>query len=413
MLSKEERKAVIDLFPFMGERPVVFDCGANKGSWADIILDEFGDNCELHLFEPNDKLLSFTQIKYEYRPNIYYHNVALSNEQKERYFYYFENFNNELSSLYENGEEWDKLPEKKKKVNTSTLNLFYETLGIKYIDYIKIDCEGADLEILQGASALLESNNAGVIQIEYSEHWQRGNHTWGELKSIAGKYGYKIYRYIDDNFWEVKEEDPPFDNYFITKFEIHNYCISGSNDNFILNTLELPKMDLILEIGAMEGITTKYMCEKLLNTDNPNARVIVVDPLFDYYVKDDPRYHPEFKHQYQRFKRNTRGLPVDLKRGKSQDELPLLNALRADMVYIDGDHYPDTPYFDGCWAFALTKIGGHILFDDFLWCDETKASIQKFLDEFIEHYELVAMNYQVLIRKTSDFYNPITQSYYL
>src|SRR5690606_5394156 len=135
----------------------------------------------------------------------------------------------------------------------------------------------------------------------------------------------------------------------------------------------------ILEVGTMEGMTAKYMCEHLLNRDNPDARVICVDPLYDYYVTDDPRYHPEFKHQYQRFLRNTRGLPVELKRGKSQDELPLLHALRFSFIFLDGNHYPPWPYHDLCWAFAITKPGGYILADDYdLWAEDTKESIDLF-----------------------------------
>lgn len=412
MLSPEEKKAVIDLFPFMGESPIVFDTGSNKGDWSDLILDEFGDKCKVHLFEPNEKLLSFTQIKYEYKENVFFHHVGLMNDDGTKEFFYFENFNNELSSFYKGGKDWDGLPMLYKKVDVRRGDYVCEQLGVDRIDYLKIDCEGSDYETLLGFERILSEDGVGIIQIEYSEHWGRAKHSFGELKNLADKYGYKIYRYIENNFWEVKEENPPYDNYFLTKFEIHNYCISGSNANFIMNTIDLPKMDLILEVGAMEGVTTKYMCEKMLNTENADARVIVVDPLYDYYVTDDPRYHPEFKHQYQRFLRNTRGLPVELKRGKSQDELPKLHAMRFSMCYIDGDHYSPMPYLDGVWCFAITKIGGFILFDDYEWAEETKASIDKFLNEFQGHYDIIQKNYQVLIKKTSNHYNEYTFDYY-
>jgi predicted O-methyltransferase YrrM len=167
-----------------------------------------------------------------------------------------------------------------------------------------------------------------------------------------------------------------------------------------------------LEVGAMEGITTKYMCQNMLNADNPDARIIVVDPLMDYYVTDDPRYHQEFRHQYQRFKRNTRGLPVELKRGKSQDELPKLHAMRFSFIYLDGDHYSPMPYLDAVWCFAILKIGGHLLVDDYLWCEETKESIDKFLNEFKGHYDIVRQGYQILIQKTSNHYTDLTFEFY-
>lgn len=415
MLSPEEKQAVIDLFPFLPESPVVFDVGSNKGHWADVILEEFGDKCSVHLFEPNEKLLSFTEIKYEYNKNITFHKNGLWREETRLPFFFFENYNNELSSFYNGGKDWDGLPIKEGHVFTRTVDgLIKPSWLIEKVDYLKIDCEGSDMEVILGCEKSLEENKIGVIQIEYSDHWKRGGYKWNDLKVISDKYGYKIYRYIENNFWEVTNDAPEHDNYFITKFEIHNYCISGSNANFILNTTDLPKMDLILEVGAMEGITTKYMHNTLLNKENSDARIIVVDPLYDYYVTKDPRYHPEFKHQYQRFKRNTRGLPVELKRGESEHELPKLNAMRFDFIFVDGNHYAPWPYHDLCWAFAITKIGGYILADDYdLWADDTKASIDKFLIEFQGHYEVVQQNYQILIKKTSNHYNQLTQSYYL
>lgn len=413
MISPEEKQAVIDLFPFMGENPVVFDAGSNKGHWADIVLDEYKEGkCQLHLFEPNEKLISFTEIKYEYCKNIFFHHIGLFNEDVGvAWFNYFENFNNELSSLYPGGKEWDDLPVKRAKIKHRSIDSICRELYIQYIDYLKIDTEGADIDVLNGCKEWMTNDRVGIIQIEYSEHWARAKYNFSNLKDIADHYGYKIYRYIDGNFWEEKSESPEYDNYFLTKYEIHNYSVGGWNNHFLLSVCDLPKFDLMLEIGAFEGGTTKYMCENMLNE---GGRVIVVDPLSDFYVKDDPRYHPEFKHQYQRFLRNTRGLPVELHRGKSEDELSKLNALRFDFCFVDGNHYPDWPYFDGCWAFAETKIGGYLLFDDWnIWADETKASIDKFLDEFKGHYQIIKEGYQVLIRKTSNRYNELTQSYYL
>lgn len=406
MLSPEEKKAVIDLFPFLRERPVVFDIGSNKGHWADVILEEYGYACELHLVEPIEKLLSYTQIKYEYHPNITYYNLVAHSKEGMTDFFYFENYNNEISSIYDGGNEWKGLPKKEKPASCVRIDELYRD----YIDLIKIDCEGADMDVLVGCEKLLKENKIGIIQIEYSKHWERGGHEFHQMYDLAKKYGYKVYRFIGNNFYETNDsDDVQFDNYYLTKEEIHNHSVGGWNNEFILNTSELPKMDLVLEIGAFEGLTTKYICENLLNE---GGRVVVVDPLEDHYVPGDTE-HPYFKGQYPRFKRNTRGLPVELNRGLSQDELPKLNALRFDLVFIDGNHYAPHPYIDACWAFAITKPQGYILFDDYTWRPETTASIDKFLEEFNGAYDLIIKGYQVLIRKVTNRYNDITQSYYL
>jgi FkbM family methyltransferase len=416
MIDQKEKQAIIDLFPFMQENPVVIDGGSNKGGFSDVILEEYSGKCQLHLFEPNKMLLDFTKIKFEYEKGITYNELGISDKSGANEFFYFENYNNEISSFFQDDKGgWEGLPMKKGVVKTISIDEYCNQNKITNIDFLKLDIEGAEVLAISGCAKMLKEGAIKIIQIEYGGHYVRSNRKFQEVIDMVSVFGYKIYKYEIGNFWEVKDfkEDFSPENYYITKEEIHNYCISGSNDNFILNTFDLPKMALIGEWGAMEGITTKYICEKLLDIENKESRVIVIDPLNDFYVVDDPRYHPEFKHQYQRFKRNTRGLPVELKRGKTENELPKLNALRFDFIYSDGNHYSPWPYFDLCWSFAITKIGGYILADDYdMWAQETKDSIDKFLIEFQGHYEVVKQNYQILIQKTSNHYNSLTQSYY-
>lgn len=408
MIGEEEKQAIIRLFPFMGENPIVFDVGSNKGDFSDIILQEFGDKCRLHLFEPNEKLLSFTEIKYEYQTNITFHKNGLWKEEGRLPFFYFENYNNELSSFYKGGESWDGLPIKENMVFANTIDWFINSsLGIDKVDYIKIDCEGADIDVLLGCEKSLSGNKIGIIQIEYSKHWERGGHSWSEFKSIVEKYKYKIYRYFENNFVESQEPNG-YDNYFITKCNIHNYSV-GWNREFIYNTNKLMKMDMVLEVGAFEGLTTKYICENLLDI---GGRVNVVDPLEDYYTSEDTEHIEMFIDQYKRFLSNTKGLYFNLYRGKSEIELPKLNVLRHDLCYVDGDHREYSVYFDLVWCFAITRIGGYIIADDYGWREETKNGVDKFLDEFSASYELIDKRYQVMIKKTKNQYNSLTYEYY-
>jgi FkbM family methyltransferase len=413
MLSQDEIKAVVGLFPFLREDFNVIDVGSNKGHWADLFVQEFKERGRIILFEPNDMLLNYTRIKYEYQPNIWYDSrVAYRLTGIKLPFHYFENYNNELSSIYDGGRQWEGLPQKTVEKTTITLDDYCAANFLDYIDIIKIDCEGADLDVLKGCCRLLAEDQVGVIQIEYSQHWQRSGATFQQLKALCDKYGYQVYFYEHGNYWKIGDALPHEDlNLFITKFEIANHS-TGWNKEFISTTLALrEKFDLVLEIGAFEGLSTLFTCKNLLNEGNPDARVIVVDPLEDHYVPGDTE-HPYFRHQYQRFQRNTRGLPVELKRGRSQEELPKLNALRFGFIFIDGDHYPPAPYFDGSWAFAICKPGGYILFDDYEWRPQTKESIDKFLNEFAGAYDLIHKGYQVLIRKVTNRYNELTHDYY-
>lgn len=410
MIDEKEKIAVSALFPFMGKDPVVIDVGSNKGHWSDIIFEEFNGNCQVHLIEPIQKLLSFTEVKYEYRRNVYYHKfLAYKTDEPKIDFHFFENFNNELSSIYDGRESWDGLPQQTMKLPAKTIDTFCKEEKIQFVNFLKIDCEGSDMDVFIGCKDLLANDRIGVIQIEYSEHWERSGYDFVTIISLCSLNGYKIYRYEHGNFIEEKNETPAYDNYFLTKYEIRNYS-EGWNKEFVVNTLELPKPALVLEIGNFEGINTRYICEKLL-ADKQGARVICIDPMEDYYISDDTE-HPYFRNQYQRFLRNTRGLQIELKKGRSEQELPKLNALRFDLIYVDGDHREDAVYFDACWSFAICKEHCIIIFDDYEWKDETKRGIDRFLNEFAPSLQIITKGYQVVIKKIHNQYNELTNEYY-
>ncbi len=171
------------------------------------------------------------------------------------------------------------------------------------------------------------------------------------------------------------------------------------NQEFRKNTEGL-KFNFALEIGCFEGLTTRYICDNLLN---PGGRVICIDPLEDQYTESEPM-EDIFKGQYERFIRNTRGYPVELIRSYSYKvfEEPF-RQYRFDFIYIDGDHSKDAVYFDGLNTWFVCSVGGIILFDDYKgYRDETTEGINDFLKVVAGKYEVLVSGYQLMIKKTQD-----------
>jgi FkbM family methyltransferase len=405
MIGQEEISLVNGLTSFLSEKPIIFDVGSNKGDWSDIMLKEFGDNCTIFLFEPNEKLLSYTEIKYEYRKNIIFNKMALSNKIGVSNFYYFENYNNELSSLYK--QDWwaKELPMQVTIVKVDTIDNYCQKNNIEFIDYLKIDCEGGDAMVFLGAKNMLLDGKIRFVQIEYGGHYTIAQKTFSDVIFTANTYGYKVYSYDEktNNYNEVKEqdfiEDYHYENYIITKEEIHNYSMDGGwLAAFRESVKDLPKFNFMLEVGSYEGLTAKYMCENMLEE---GGRMIVVDPLKDYYTKeDDNNAYPYFKQQYQRFLRNTRRLPIELFRDDSRTVLPKFHAFRFDFIYIDGNHEGEVVYRDSVNCFPILKVGGYLLWDDYdIYTEDTKAGIDRFLNEYENQYEITKKGYQLLIKK--------------
>ena len=87
-------------------------------------------------------------------------NKALSNVDKEEYMSFYVNSKDcGTSSLYKHDEKYLGLIEKELKVPVINLKMFFDEFPwdrFEYIDYIKIDAQGSDLNVLKGAGHYLQ-----------------------------------------------------------------------------------------------------------------------------------------------------------------------------------------------------------------------------------------------------------------
>lgn len=176
-------------------------------------------------------------------------------------------------------------------------------------------------------------------------------------------------------------------------------------------------LDLCLEIGVFEGLTSNFICDNILSE---NGKLICVDPLTDSYlntdlnekdVKNNQTIYKYFNSQYGRFIENTKNQfekqKIELIRELSSVAFPILlekykNSF--DLIYIDGDHRASAVYIDAVNSYSLCKPKGHIIFDDYSWGkmyndEATSVGIDKFLKEYEGKYEIISKGYQVVIRK--------------
>ncbi len=388
-----EKKAALTLKPYFSKNPVIFDVGSNKGDWSNVLIHNVS---EAHLFEPNLPLLHYSMIRFDTLNHATYNNKAVFSENKELDFFYFTNHNNGLSSVFYNQFWVDQgLPMQLGKCEAITLDGYWDKrISNHTIDFIKIDVEGADLNVLFGARQLLIDKEITFIQIEYSDHYKLSGHKFEEVPKFIRQFGYDLFHFDGSLFHKVKE---PFQQYGAENFYIMDKDFTQDwNGEFRHNTQGI-KADFVLEIGAFEGLTTTYICDNLLN---PGGRVICIDPLTDEYLPGH-KDNDLFVGQYDRFTRNTRNYPIELIREKSSIAFQKegFSDYRFDLIYIDGNHQEPEVYNDGVNSFHLCKIGGHILFDDYEWREETKRGIDRFLSEYLGYYDLVIKGYQVMICK--------------
>lgn len=187
-----------------------------------------------------------------------------------------------------------------------------------------------------------------------------------------------------------------------------------------------------LEIGSFEGRSTLWLCENILTADD--CRIDCVD----LFAPD-----PVYGDYHARFRRNTAAHAHKIVEHAGDS----FNALRKvegafDIIYIDGWHSAFGAMADGVMSWPLLKVGGVMIFDDYLWVppklgkptkpnklarrwakirgrdwrkdalvrqietvavDTPKLGVDGLLATLAGYYELLGVSNQLAVRKTRGF----------
>lgn len=177
------------------------DVGANKGQSAKHIRDSFPD-ASIYCLEPIKETFNLLQENTK-KLDVFCHNIALGAKNQEVAVKVdVENRNSTRNSLLEENSVHDPAFVKTELVKVLTLKEFCESNQIKEIDFLKIDTEGYDLEVLKGAIGLLESDTVAFIQAEVSMNPHNKYHVdFVEVKEFLERYNYMLF-----GIYEQKQE---------------------------------------------------------------------------------------------------------------------------------------------------------------------------------------------------------------
>ena len=140
---------------------VVFDVGANIGEWTQMAL-KINPNIRLHCFEPSK--ITFQQLlEKNFSENVVINNIGLGSKFENRALYGDHPCTGSSSLFRREG-----LGAIEEDVLIDTFDNYTERLGIGYVDFVKIDVEGFELEVLKGMVKAITKGLVGIIQFEYN-----------------------------------------------------------------------------------------------------------------------------------------------------------------------------------------------------------------------------------------------------
>ncbi len=186
----------------------IFEIGANYAQDAEFLRQSFElPSQNVYVFEPHPQI--FAEIKKMYQFNAY--EIAVSNENGRAKFNAIDVLNNEyknsgISSL-RNGLTTDKKNFISVDVEMTRMDDFCKKNSIDSIDFLKLDVEGMNYEVLEGFGKILPFIKAIQTEGEYKQYWE-GQKVYQDMENLLVANGFKLVYFIlsndgiqSDSFW--------------------------------------------------------------------------------------------------------------------------------------------------------------------------------------------------------------------
>lgn len=165
----------------------IVDVGANKGEWTDLVLQSKRVDGAL-LFEPALSASERLQRRFSAYPQVEVIEAAAGSTPGVMSFF-DEGNAGETSSLVQGFSH----NATSRKVRVTTVDAEVESRAWPCVDFLKIDAEGYDFHVLEGARQLFENRKVAYGQFEYNSPWRLSGTTLTFAISWLGSLGYQCF----------------------------------------------------------------------------------------------------------------------------------------------------------------------------------------------------------------------------
>ena len=192
-----ERAERIFYLEFLREGMTVFDAGANVGELTLLFSRFVGESGTVHAFEASKNVFHKLQTVCALtgRRNVALNHSALSDKsggiRLNVYDETYSSFNSQARRpLKDYGLDLE--PVGVEETLATTVDEYCEKHAIEFIDLLKIDVEGAELQVLKGAARMLKSKKIACLTFEFGQTtFDMGNKP-EEIESLLQQFDYRI-----------------------------------------------------------------------------------------------------------------------------------------------------------------------------------------------------------------------------
>jgi FkbM family methyltransferase len=145
------------------DAPIIFDVGAHTGQFLQEALARAASDCEIHAFEPATASFSVLHEKFGTQRRVHLNRCGLSGVAGSGVLFYPDP-SSQLASL--TPRQRFGVPQSE-CVQLATMDEYCQANGITHIEMLKLDVEGHELEVLEGAIELLNRKAIQRVVLEF------------------------------------------------------------------------------------------------------------------------------------------------------------------------------------------------------------------------------------------------------
>ena len=201
--AEVERAEQIFYLEYLREGMTVFDVGANVGELT-LLFSRFTAGGVVHAFEPSRAAFERLEIvcRAANRRTVVLNNLALAGKKGFIRLHVYEDdylsFNSQAARpLKDYGLNLE--PVGIEEIRATTVDDYCDEKGIEEIDLLKIDTEGAELQVMKGARKMLKSGRIKCLTFEFGQTtFDMGNRP-EEIEDYLQEMNYNVRNIVKGN----------------------------------------------------------------------------------------------------------------------------------------------------------------------------------------------------------------------
>lgn len=193
---------------------VAFDVGANKGDWTREAL-KINPDLTIIAFEPDPAMYA------AFMANGFPKNVSCENKglgaRKEKRVLYVHRESPGMNSFVKRTlfNENDLVP---KDAAVDTVDAYCAEHGISHIDFMKVDVEGFEMDVLRGAQNMIRKKAISIIQFEYGGAYLDSQESLKNAFIFFKSAGYAFYKLLPRSAVRIDKYSPVLEDYSLSNY---------------------------------------------------------------------------------------------------------------------------------------------------------------------------------------------------